>query len=669
MPGSLLGDAVVRIEDPDLLAGRADYVDDLPVEGVVHLAFVRSPIAHGVLGRIDASDASSRPGVVAVLTAADLGLPAHHTFFPLNAACARPPLAEGKVRCVGDAVAVVAAETRAAAVDAAEAVVVDYDPLPVVAWPEAALEPGAPLQFEAVPGNLAAGSRDGGPDPLAGADVVVRGRFENQRVAVVPMEGNAIVVVPEGTSVWASAPQQSVPAAGASPGGGASPVAGAGGEGASAGEDGRRRPELTVYVSTQMPHMFAKLMSEVLGLDRQALRVVAPHVGGAFGSKAGIASEHTVAVAVARRLGRPVKWVETRSENLVAMPHGRGQVQYVELGLTRDGRMMGLRCRVVGDAGAYGGFGGGLAMGPTRSMAQGVYRIPSISYDVAVALTNTTTMGAFRGAGRPEAAAMLERVVDMAADELGMDPAQLRRRNLLAPSDFPFTTVMGTTYDSGEYAAALDKALSLVGYEGLLEEQAGRRRTGDRWQLGIGIGTYVEVTAGGMSSEYGSVEIHPDGTATVTAGTSAHGQGHATSFAMVVADRLGIPVESVRLVQSDTAVVPRGSGTGGSRSLQIGGNAVGRAAEAVLHRARALAGDLLEARADDIVVMEDGRVGVAGVPARALSWSELAGAAAERGDALAAALDFEQAGATFPFGAHVAVVEVDTETGRAVPRR
>ena len=337
----------------------------------------------------------------------------------VNPAFARPPLAEGRVRFVGDIVAVVAAETRAAAVDAAELVIVDYDPLPAVVDPEAATGPDAPLQFEAVGTNVAAGSREAGDDdPLAGADVVVRGRFENQRMAVVPMEGNAIAVVP--------------------------------------GDDGAGH-DLTVYVATQMPHGWRNQAVDMFGLDPARLRVVAPHVGGAFGGKAAVAAEHAVAVAVALRLGRPVKWVESRSENLVAMPHGRGQVQYVELGLRHDGTIVGLRCRVIGDAGAYAGFGGGLAGWTTKLMAQGPYRIPRIGYDVATVVTNTTPMGAFRGAGRPEATAFLERILDMAADELGLDPAEIRRRNFLAADGFPHRTVMGATYDSGDYDAALDR--------------------------------------------------------------------------------------------------------------------------------------------------------------------------------------------------------------------
>lgn len=630
MPGSILGNRVRRVEDPQLLTGQGRYVGDLPIEGLAHAVFVRSPHAHARISRLDTTEAKKAPGVITVLTSADLTLPIVHGFMVLNRDAGRPALAVDKVRFVGDAVAVVVAETQAAAVDAAELVEVDYEPLDAVVDAEAALAEGAPLQFEAMGTNLAGGSRSpDGPDPLEGAAHVVRARIVNQRVAVVPMEGNAITVVP-------------------------------GGDG-----DGY---DLTCYVSTQMPHGFQRQITSVLGLEDQRIRVVTPYVGGAFGMKAGASIEHVVITAVARLLGRPVSWVEARSENMIAAPHGRGQVDYVEMGFDDEGHITGMRCRVISDAGAYAGFGGALAIGPTRLMAQGVYRIPAIHYDVAAALTNTTTMGAFRGAGRPEAAEFLERVMDIAADELGIDPVELRRRNLLPPDVFPYTTLMGANYDSGAYEAALDRAVELAGYEELRAEQARRRAAGDRHLLGIGVSCYVEVTGVG-GQELGVVEIEDDGGATIRVGTSSHGQGHATSFAMIVADRLGIPLESIRFVQSDTAAVERGGGTGGSRSLQLGGNAVLQSAEGVLERARDLAARKLEASPADIVVTEDGRVGVAGVPSRALTWGELASQAREEGEVLAVASDFKQAQATFPFGAHVAVVEVDRETGRVRPVR
>ena len=626
-----MGTAVRRVEDPELLRGHATYVDNIVPPGTLYCVFVRSPLAHARLDTVDVAKAREAPGVVAVLTGDDMtDVPDHRPFMVLNDACARPLLARGKVRFVGDMVAAVVATTRAEAVDAAELVEVDYDPLEPVVDPEAALDDGAPLQFEELGSNLAAGFRD--PDevrPLDDADVVVRARIVNQRLAVASMEGNAVTAAP-------GAPDEPY--------------------------------DMTVHVSTQMPHGLRGQVAAQWGWDTERVRVVAPDVGGGFGGKAGMAPEHAVVIEAARQLGRAVTWTETRSENLTAMPHGRGQVQYGELGLRRDGTITGLRARVVGDSGAYAGFGGALALGPTRNMAQGVYRIPEIAYDAAAVLTTTTPMGAFRGAGRPEAAAMVERLVDMAAAELGMDPADLRRRNFLAPEEFPLTTRTGSLYDSGDYGHALDVALRESGYDALRREQAQRRSRGDRVALGIGLAVYVEVTAGGGGGEYGAVSVDADGGATVSVGTSAHGQGHATSFAMIVADRLGVPMEHVRFVQSDTAAVPRGGGTGGSRSLQLAGSSVLVAADTVLERAREVVAAALEADVDDITETEGG-LGVAGVPDRALSWREVAAAAEGQGVSLSEARDETQPGATYPFGAHVSVVEVDLDTGRVTPIR
>ncbi|MGA2209109.1 MAG: xanthine dehydrogenase family protein molybdopterin-binding subunit [Acidimicrobiales bacterium] len=632
MPGSILGNSVRRVEDPELLMGRGTFVGNLRLEGLARAVFVRSPHAHARIRSIDVEAARSAPGVIGVFTAGDLGIRPFHGFMVLNAACARPALADGKVNFVGDPVVMVVAETEAAGLDAAELVVVDYEPLDAVVDPEAALADGAPLQFEELGTNVVAGMADPVTDPLAGAVTVVRAQLENQRLAVVPMEGDAIAVVP--------------------------------------GDDGDGH-DLTVYVSTQMPHGFAQSAARNLDLDLERMRVVAPHVGGGFGSKAGLGAEHAAVIVGAMQLGRPVTWVQTRSENLVGTPHGRGQVQWIEMGFDGEGRITGMHCRVLADAGAYAGFGGALAIGPTRMMAQGVYAIPAIRYDVAVVVTNTTPMGAFRGAGRPEAAEFLERMMNLAASELDIDPVELRRRNLLPAFSEPYRTVMGTTYDVGDYGKALDEAVRLAGYQQLRAEQAARRASGDRLQLGIGVAVYVEVTAGG-GGEFGALEVHRDGTATIRVGTSGHGQGHATSFAMIVSDTLGIPMEDIGFVQSDTATVPRGGGTGGSRSLQLAGSAVLGASEEVLVRARELVAAELEASVADIVIHDGGRLGVAGVPSSALSWAAIAGLAEADGDSggpLASEFDFVQAGATFPFGAHISVVEVDTETGQVRPLR
>jgi carbon-monoxide dehydrogenase large subunit len=627
--GSFIGLPVRRVEDPTLLRGEGTFIANLQVPGMLEVAFVRSPIAHARIESIDLEAARDMPGVVGVYSAADLDVPNFFLFMDLKPECPRPSLAKDKVRFVGEMVAVVLAETRAQADDAVDAVIVDYDPLPSVNDMDAAMAPDAPLLFEALGTNAVLGLRESpGPDPLAGSDLIVRGRFENQRVAVVPMEGAAIAVVP--------------------------------------GDDGLGH-SLTVHLGCQMPHMIRMVVARTCGVDAEQMRVIAPHVGGSFGAKHWT-PEANVVMSLVALLGRPVRWIESRSENLVSMTHGRAQVQYVELGLKRNGTIVGLRCRVIADSGAYPGFGGTLAMGSTRLMSQGVYRIPKIRFEVNTVVTNATPLGAYRGAGRPEATALVERIIDMAADELDMDPAALRRHNMLAPDEFPYTTVTGATYDSGDYDLSLTQALELAGYDDLLAEQAARRARGDVQQLGIGVAVYVEVT-GGAGSEFSSIDVHRDGTATLKAGTSAHGQGHATAFSQIVASELGIPLERITYVQSDTALVARGSGTGGSRSLQLGGSSVLEVSHLMRDKVKELAAEMLEAAVDDIVIFDDGTVGVAGVPSAALSWAELATKADEQGDPLSIEHDFKQGGSTFPFGAHVAVVEVDTDTGRVVPLR
>jgi aerobic carbon-monoxide dehydrogenase large subunit len=627
--GSILGNPVKRTEDPRILRGEAGYFDDLEVDGLLHVAFVRSTMAHARIESVDTSEAASMPGVVAVYTADNLDLEPGQGFAMVPAGLSRPPLARDVVRFVGDIVAVVVAETRAQAADAAEMVIVDYDPLPTVIDPEAALADDAPLVFPEHGSNLAI-EFNFGDDPaiLDDADVVVEGRFLNQRLAPVPMEPNGILVELDG-------------------------------------DDG-----LTLHVPTQNPHGVRDPLAGVVGLDEERVRVVATAVGGGFGAKAGMYPEFAIVATAARKLGRPLKWSETRSENMTAMTHGRAQIQYIELGLKRDGTFTGLRGRIVCDGGAYPGIGAFLPY-LTRSMSQGVYRIPRIEMNSKSAITNTTPTAAYRGAGRPEAAALLERIVDMAAVELGRDPVDLRRQNFLRPEEFPLTTVTGANYDSADYAKALDEACRVAGYEELRRDQAQRRERGDVKQLGIGTSVYTEVTAGGLFQEFGSVEVHNDGTVTATVGTSPHGQGLETAFKMIVAELLGVPMDAVNVVQSDTALVPRGMGTMGSRSLQIGGTAIYKTSELVVDKAKRLAAHLLEADVADIVVHEGEGVGAAGAPATALSWAELAMAAgdparrpADFEEGLRAELDFNQGEATYPFGAHIAVVEVDTETGR-----
>ena len=632
MAGSILGNAVRRTEDPELLTVGGTYVYDLDVEGMLHALFVRSPFAHAEVTSIDTAEAAEMPGVVAVYTAADLGVAPHHGFVAVHEDFARPPLATDRVRFVGDAVAVVIAETFEQAVDAAELVVIEYEPLDVITDPEHAFDDDAPLLFPEHGSNVALEVTDPpNPDLFADADRIIRGRYVNQKVAPAPLEGNSCAAVPH--------------------------------------QDSDR---MTVYCATQMPHVTKVQLAGALGWEPERLRIIAPHVGGGFGAKAGLYHEHSTVTAIASQLGRPVTWTETRSENMVALVHSRAQVQYVELGVKDDGTFTGLRVRLLGDSGAYPNVGTMLAAG-TKRMSNGTYTFPAIHFDLVVGTTNTTPTGAYRGAGRPEAAAMLERIVDQAALELGVDPVEIRKKNFIQPDAFPFDTLTGVQYDSGDYELPLDTVLELAGYDELRAEQAARRERGDTKQLGIGLATFVEITSGGAAEEFGAVEVHPDGTATMRAGTSAHGQGHQTTFAQIVSAKTGIDVQDIRLVQSDTDLVPRGGGTGGSRSLQLGGSAVSNATDAMIEKAKRLAAHLLEASQEDIVVDTDtGSLGVAGVPAKAIGWAQLAVAAVDNPDVLAhdddsiglaAQLVFDQGAASFPFGAHIAVVEVDMETG------
>ncbi|MEM9655168.1 MAG: xanthine dehydrogenase family protein molybdopterin-binding subunit [Actinomycetota bacterium] len=625
--GSILGNAVLRREDPTLLTGTDKYNDDLEVPGLGYAHFVRSPFAHATLGNIDTSEATGMPGVAGVWSADDLEMADFQGFPMFPVEFNRPVLARGKVRFVGDIVAVVVADSREEAADAAEMVVVDYDPLPAVTDMEAALADDAPVLFEEHGSNMVFETAIGGDeDPLEDAARIVEGRIVSQRLAGVPMEPNGCVAIPDGD-------------------------------------------ELTVWMSSQNPVAVRDILVGQLGLEAEKLRVVAPAVGGGFGPKAGAYVEQFLTIKLAQELDRPVKWTEERSENMLAMVHGRAMILYAKLGLTDDGVITGLDVDVVADGGAYPGIGAFLTMF-TQTMIQGVYQIPKIRYHARSAVTNTTTTGAYRGAGRPEATQMLERIIDMAADEMGIDPAEIRRKNFLQPDAFPLTTHGGANYDCGEYEKALDAALEAADYQGLLAQQAERRAGNSPKQLGIGVSAYVEVTApAGLHVEYGAVEINEDGTVTARVGTSAHGQGHITAFSMIVSDMLGVPMEDVTVLQSDTAEIPRGAGTMGSRSLQTAGSAVHIASETVLGKAKALAAHMLEASESDIVTAEGG-LQVAGVPASNVTWADLAAAANDdtkrpegMDPGLAHELDFDGTDATFPFGAHVSVVEVDTETG------
>jgi carbon-monoxide dehydrogenase large subunit len=629
--GSILGNPVLRKEDPGILTGATEYYDDLKVEGLLHVAFVRSTVAHANLGAIDTDDANAMPGVIAVYTAEDLGLNPVHGFIMLPPTMNRPPLATGKVRFVGDIVAMVVAESKAQALDAAEQVIVDYDELPAVASVEAALAEGAVVLHEGQGSNVANAM---GTGPVEGvlddADVVVRQRIVNQRVAPVPMEPAGIVAMPHA--------------------------------------DGG----LQVWVASQGPHGVRGELAQYLGLDPETVHARNAAVGGGFGAKQGMTVEHLLVAKAAHTLGRPVKWAETRSENMVAMWHGRGMVFDAEMGVKRDGTVTGLRVNGLADAGAYAAIGAFLPFF-TQMMSANVYAIPKVEFNWQAITTNTTPVAAYRGAGRPEAIHLTERLLDIAADEIGMDPAEIRRKNFIPPEAFPYMppTGTGTTYDTGEYNKTLDAALEYGGYDRLRAEQQQRRERGDKIVLGIGVASYLEISAPMvLTQEFGKVEINDDGTVTARVGTSSHGQGHETAFSQIVADALGVRFEDVRILHSDTDEVKKGGGTGGSRSGQIGGSALLVASQEVLAQAKRLAAHMLEANPDDIVV-GDGGLEVAGVPTSRMSWAELAQAAkdpakrpADVGERLEHELDFQSGGSSFPFGSHLAVVEVDTETGR-----
>jgi carbon-monoxide dehydrogenase large subunit len=625
---SVIGQRVRRREDPRFLRGGAQYVDDMGLPGALHATFVRSPWAHARISSVDASVAAGEPGV-RVFTAADVGLGVNPpAFAQVDERMSRPFLASEKVRFVGDIVAVVLADTPEASVDAAELVAVDYEPLPAVTDPARALHDEV-LLFEDAGTNVCLRRRPEHPDDslFDSCEALVSGAIISQRLAACPVEPRA---------------------------------------NAAQFEDGK----LTLWVSSQTPHQDKAGLVRTLALEPAQVRVVATDVGGGFGGK-GLSVEDVLVCWLARETGRPVRWTETRSENLVAMHHGRAQRIEFEMGGTRDGRVRALRLRLLQDAGAYPGIGAVLA-NLTALMASGVYRIPKIETYITAVVTNSTPTGAVRGAGRPEATQALERAMDIFAAELSLDPAEVRRRNLIPSDAFPFTTAVGALYDCGDYERALDLALERAGYEELRVEQARRRHNGAPRQLGIGLSLYVEITNGIGESEFGAVEITPRGEAILKTGSQSHGQGHETTFAQIVAERLGLPLEKIAVIKGDTDAVARGTGTYGSKSTQIGGVAANGAAEELVERAKRLAASELEADPQDMVLdLEAGRLHVAGAPQPALTWSELAARLDSQGRLaeLSAEVDTGDTRPTYPFGAHVAVVEVDTETGAVELRR
>jgi aerobic carbon-monoxide dehydrogenase large subunit len=650
----LVGTSLPRREDAALLTGRANWTENITLPGTLHLALARSPLAHARITGIDLARAREHPGVVAVFTGEDLasefaiGLPCGWPVTEDIKIPDHPPLARGEVNHVGEPVAIVVAVDRAAAQDAAGLVDVEYEPLRAVVDIEAALVDGAPLVHEHLGTNhcytwpMPVGDVDAA---FAQADVVVEGRYLQQRVLPSPLETRAVVVNPD-------------------------PI-GAG---------------YTIYSSTQVPHFLRDILAMICGISDAKLRVVAPDVGGGFGVKLNVYAEEALALALARRLRAPVKWVETRSEHHVGTCHGRGQVQRIAVAATREGKILGMRVNLLADMGAYLQLlTPGIAVFGAFTYC-GLYDFGAYSFECQGVFTNLTPTDAYRGAGRSEAAYAHERILDELAAELGLDPAEVRLRNLHPPFSEPRAAPSGVLYDSGDYEACMRKAMELVRYDELRAEQRRRRESGDVVQLGIGIGNFTE--SGGLSPskvaagvrlqsggwESATVRMLVSGKVEVVTGTSPHGQGHETVWAQLVADALGVPPDDIEVLHGDTAVAPYGRDTYGSRSIAVGGTAVHLAADKVIAKARRIAAHLLEAAEDDLE-FSVGRFSVRGTD-KGTTIQEVALAAYMASNlpegvepTLAADYTFDPPNFTWPFGTHICAVEVDTETGRTTIRR
>lgn len=642
MPVSkLVGAKIKRREDPRLIRGLGQYVDDIKLPDTCHVAISRSPYPHAKIKSLETAAARQHPGVVAVVTGSDikdqigtlpvsggnetLRVPKHYV------------LAVDKVCYAGEGVAAVVAEDRYTARDAVDLIQVEYDSLPVVSDPEKALEPGSPVIHSEWPDNVAFRSdlKHGNlTKAFKEADRIVKQRLVHQRLAPIAIEPRGVV------ARYLSAEN-----------------------------------ELTVWSSTQIPHMLKSHLSQMLKLPEKQVRVIAPEVGGAFGSKLNVYAEEGLLAYLALKLNRPVKWTEGRSENIRATTHGRGQVGAVEAAVKRDGTILGLRYKVISDIGAYHQLFTPAVPPFTGLMLSGCYKIPAINIELTGVFTNKMSTDAYRGAGRPEATYVIERMIDRIARELGIDPIRVRKKNFPKPKEFPFKTATGLTYDSGNYEPALNKALKLAGYEKLRRDQK-RLRSRGRY-LGIGLSTYVEICATGPKGmwEYGKVQLEASGKVTVLSGASPHGQGQETSFAQIVADQLGVALDDITVVHGDTASVPKGIGTFGSRATAVGGIAIYQAAEKVKEKVRQLASHLLEVDPDDLNFSE-GRFSVKGVPKKGLTIQQIAEEAyaaknlpEEMEPGLAAESMFEPSNFTFPFGTHVCVVEVEPQTGRVAIKK
>jgi carbon-monoxide dehydrogenase large subunit len=645
---TLFGSGIKRREDPRLITGQATYVDDVKLPGLVYAVFARSPYAHAKITRIDVSAARQAPGVLAVYTGADV----KDRLVPVPCAwnvpnCdlkipAHPLLAHDRVRYAGDAVAMVIAETRAQARDAVDLVDVDYEPLRATADPEKATQPGAARLHEEIPDNIGFTWVVSGGDAAAafdGAEVAVSQRIVQQRLLPTAMEPRAAVA-----------------------------------------QYNRGSGQLTLWATSQNPHIHRFLCSVMLKLPEHRIRVIAPEVGGGFGSKIPAYPDEALVSFAAMELGVPVKWTEDRSENYKVTIHGRDHIEYVEMCGTRDGRITGIRTRVYAGLGAYASTAGpGIPTILHGLVYSGAYMIPNIHGTIHGVYTNGTPVDAYRGAGRPEAAYLIERLVDTFARKIGMDPIEVRRKNFIPKDQFPYTVATGLIYDSGNYEAALDKALGILDLKAFRAEQARARKDGR--YLGMGLVSYIEICGLGPSQVAGAVgfggglydsaivRVFPTGVVRVYIGASPHGQGEETTFAQIVADEFGYPVENVEIIHGDTDNTPQGWGTYGSRTTAVCGSAVKVAALRVKEKAKLLAAHLLEANEADLEWKDDA-FRVKGSPDKAKGIAELALMAnlawnmppgMEPG--LESTAFFDPTNFVYPFGTHICTVEVDEHTG------
>ena len=629
-PNGLIGAPIKRVEDENLITGVGCYVDDLQLPGMVYLAFARATYPHAKIVSIDTSAAKAMSGVLTVVTGADaegLNIPAA----PMVAGQKIPPhpvLARGAVHEAGVAVAAVVAQSRVLAEDAAHAIQVEYEPLPSVTDAEKALEPGAPLVREELDSNVCyIATKKGGDVEQAfrQADHICRMHIASPRQVALAIEPRGIV--------------------------------------ASSDPAGR---ELTVWLSTQAPHRVRGDLATAIGFPENRIRVIAPDVGGGFGSKGPLYREYVLACHLALKLRRPVKWVATRSEDFITTIQGRDQAMTSELALKKDGTMLGLKVRVVANLGAY--LYSSTAGPPQRmmAMAPGSYQIQNCHVEVVAVFTNTTPTGPYRGAGRPESVLNIERLIDKAARELGIDRLEIRRKNFIRPEQFPYRTGVGVEYDSGDYEKSLGEALKLSDYDRLIRQRDEARKRGEL--VGVGVSTFVE-PSGGAGFESGTVRVERTGEITVLTGSSSHGQGHETSYAQVIADKMRVSMDHIVIRHGDTVAIQQGVGTFGSRSMVMGGGSMTLAADRVIQKARRIAAHLVEAAPEDMV-QADGGFAVTGVPEKKVSWRQIAAAAHSgrlpRGmePGLQETAFFDPRREAWGFGAHVALVRVDRDTGK-----